>query len=1699
MPLHTYSADQYAEDSRTQEDDRMHSSELAATMPFPARSPLVELLPANRAQWTDFAAASAGAARSLTGLPLRDPSASKPEPLAFLPGSSPTKRAFRRQQLLQQQSAAAIHGLPVPMRAVLARAPPVGVERIPGAPQDGGLFAEFLASIESAGEGWEDSAAASPLLSSFAARTASRSPSKAMLGSGKGMPTASPMGEILATIRRKREGREAVEARKAREQAAREASERANSAERGATRCRSRSRSRSRSRPRARSAELREVAFSPAARSSGAVSSKENPIDVDLLQSYLEPLGLTFSSLGQLAAADVEKLAEAVRSNTTAPVFPRAINIPVAAGGALAGRPLSASAKQSEVIEAAKHRCKAHFVAHSKTAEQAAAAFEQECPSIAALRAQPSLIAPSSTASGHLLLPSDPALLSAAVAQHRKAHAERMAARPGGFNIRMEHLEDDPPEPTSVAPGARKNLPIATVIPPSKLEQLLERLGSVAVPTLAQGPLASSKSRVQRERSIQAIEAHRAAVAAKEAPEKERILAAREAIEALGATTRARNRAKVMRRKHVVAATAPAASAAASSASAVAPSSPLRVDVTPSQFVQHLAAGSTPSHAYSLDRLFGRVVVRPAGVWREIEASLEARAKKRKEASSAPTAAPLPPEHPLSASGFSFLIGGDTLSRLLLTPPSAPLGQHNWLRNLGFERRWMERRVSDGFEFKLLVFRGVDTDKDKKETKGIETHRTTWDNVFSFMLARILAQDAAVPLAENEARRVVLDRLVALRSEIESTPFTTVAARALEQGLPHVYEGRDALSIAQAAHSVRLGSFDLVQARRFLHDHLHLTALFTGDGFATPERDEDNAEEQAIAAMMDSATGTAAEAEDPSNPAVLRSHQRSQEYVMQTRSIESLPGLRVAPLHFPLGRPTESPRSRSASASAPFSARARSTSPAASTLGRARFRSRPRGIAWPATSRLDTGLIKKPGTAAFAELQALKEQQAAAEEQRKKSEIEAKRAARAAKAAMRKKFKRKSQGGGASKKKKVAPTPAAVTAVPTSAPFDFAGSSTSAPSSFPYVVPSAEFKEDEYGAEGFEADQSAVAAATAVAPAATDASAPADLPSSGAASGVMAAALAAAALHAPATSSNKKQKRSSKKQGAKTKESAAPAKRHPPLKPALPAPIARAASPPKAKQSEAAAQATSSLEPAPSMTDAPVADFGPPLVPRPVPSAPAAPTAEEVRRRKQSILLAQKAARHKELRAAKKKAQESEERRKANLRKLHQMCNAIVRPQSAAVAPTSAAGAPAAVPESKSAEENAASDRTASAGRARSASAPRRSRSRSASASARLARDRAFDDAEGIVPDDVLDRQVAEAIIQSDLIAAEAARKREQARLEKQRERDAELAAIAALGPMHGGPPSPRYTALKQLGVVKRSDLPTGPGPRVKHSTELITEPIIRRAGTVSRSLSPSELDAESKQAGTVSRSFDLDSPAPVQAPRNAAIASSVTQMAAQLSTRFSSLLERMADSGGMEKAVVYAAYKSHRTDTSSLPPPADADSNEPYEHRVAAHQLRVALEHQADLEVHEQVHQRIIPPEHLQEPVQRVQPESRLDPSQQLHAPLLEGAPAWVSSVLLPAEISQAPFPQGFNRAPLPSGASSVSSHALLFAEHTPDAASFIAGISASAQVDDNAQRIASSAPRLPARPFYDLATREYAALQDRIQQQKARYQFLQ
>jgi hypothetical protein len=624
----------------------------------------------------------------------------------------------------------------------------------------------------------------------------------------------------------------------------------------------------------------------------------------------------------------------------------------------------------------------------------------------------------------------------------------------------------------------------------------------------------------------------------------------------------------------------------------------------------------------------------------------------------------------------------------------------------------------------------------------------------------------------------------------------------------------------------------------------------------------------------------------------------------------------------------------------------------------------------------------------------------------------------------------------------------------------------------------------------------------------------------------MAAALAAAGLSSPPVeasldaSSNTKKKKQTRKRGSSKKKTTAkvaePVSVELPRKPALPVRVVPAVAPsaPVKKSEPAAAsspefgsgvassvQSDAASASIPTATAAVFATAPPPL------------TEEQDRERKKLLLAKQLAERRAKAHAAEMAKTVAEQKRKENLRKLQQTCNEVVRPKSAAAIAGSAGGSSATV------------DAAASTGRARSSSRGR-SRQKMSSPSgihrsrSRSVRDQEREDQEAGIPTDAqLDAQLQRAFAQSDLLEADRARSKHAARAAQEAAANArraqeeqEVQKILGLD----------LQALKS--AVKRTPSPSvaaagkKQSPPVVSSSSSAAAPLQR--GTVSRALSPS--DEQRRPAGAVSRVEDTAS-----SPENAASApvsavpaaadprlQEVYSKAQLLSSRFSSLIQRIGEQHAgahgdeskesmMRQMVVAAALQQ-----SPVRPSPQPSSSLPLDHEQQQHaalvQLQRTVEEQSVVERERRVHGEIVPPVHLQQPYERVQPESRLDASRRssvvaddesdgAQAAVDAATPAWASSVLLPASLSRPPFPAGFDHAPLPYG-QSVSEHAILFAEHTPNATDFLAAHPASYSSSAVLPRQRATS----ALPFYDLATREYEDLQQRVREQTARSRLL-
>jgi len=273
------------------------------------------------------------------------------------------------------------------------------------------------------------------------------------------------------------------------------------------------------------------------------------------------------------------------------------------------------------------------------------------------------------------------------------------------------------------------------------------------------------------------------------------------------------------------------------------------------------------------------------------------------------------------------------------------------------------------------------------------------------------------------------------------------------------------------------------------------------------------------------------------------------------------------------------------------------------------------------------------------------------------------------------------------------------------------------------------------------------------------------------------------------------------------------------------------------------------------------------------------------------------------------------------------------------------------------------------------------------------------------------------------------------------------------------------------------------------------------------REPSPSRLPAPSSSPGATA---DQDDPRVLH----------VLGKAQQLSSRFTTLLQRLSgqeqmvgsNSGDEEDSLlrhmtVAAALQASPLQQASNVTP---NSSAPAQFMDSATQhalvnLQHALHDEAVAQREAAVQAEIVPATHLQPPYELVQPESRLEASRRASIPgsadsaaAPASTPSWAASVLLPASIMQPPFPTGFHHAPLPDG-QSVSSHALLYAEHTPDAAEWLTAVAAATGADSSAAQASAAHLRsTTARPYYDLATREYESLQERVRIQKARYHML-
>lgn len=155
-----------------------------------------------------------------------------------------------------------------------------------------------------------------------------------------------------------------------------------------------------------------------------------------------------------------------------------------------------------------------------------------------------------------------------------------------------------------------------------------------------------------------------------------------------------------------------------------------------------------------------------------------------------------------------FIMGPDGLSEL----PGKPL--RGALSHIGLTPDYVQGRIDQGFQFKLLVFGGDD-----------EAPRATWDNTLD------LVQQVYPDLADDVETH---------RQELKATPFSEFAAR-----MPM---DMDAIDLAGEGHPlfmsleryIRLAPterrHDPLALRRVLLHEVHLGPLFSGDGYTyTPD------------------------------------------------------------------------------------------------------------------------------------------------------------------------------------------------------------------------------------------------------------------------------------------------------------------------------------------------------------------------------------------------------------------------------------------------------------------------------------------------------------------------------------------------------------------------------------------------------------------------------------------------------------------------------------------------------------------------------------------------------------------------------------------------------------------------------------------------------------------------------------------------
>lgn len=1166
--------------------------------------------------------------------------------------------------------------------------------------------------------------------------------------------------------------------------------------------------------------------------------------------------------------------------------------------------------------------------------------------------------------------------------------------------------------------------------------------------------------------------------------------------------------------------------------------------LTPAHIAYYIQTKAQPPHPYTIpSNTFCRVLQRPSHEWKQLDSELQnkssgtstsrndssSRSRTRHGLSSPSTAAsptrPIPAPFPLSSSPFAFVTGADFLEWILKKKHPSPAEEEaGWLCALGFEQEWIRRKVEEGMEFRLAIFQVQQHEGSTGAPSATNSHNqaypATWSSIFRQVLPQLLQPSSASSTDGTASdRTLLLKRLQQLETEITSTPWSLVFQRARIRGMPHVYDDDSCpprkMSVAEAASLVKAGAFDVVEARRFLHDQLHVTCLFNGDGFTQRERvHSGNVSTSAAAYTLDEVV-------------------RFREYLVRSRDVLEMDGaVSWVALQHPLGAfagrvrssgcsqsefaspppPTSSvmTRSRSRSRSAPSSPSFSSSHPHLPSRSRSGSRSRSRSrsrVRGPQVSQLDTGLRIKPGTDEYERIRSKQLEEQQIERQKQEAEERAKReqkaekmegaikAGRKRRALERKRLKAQQEGGGDTMpmNMSVSPRPKRKKSTPMFPSSPSKASGHSASSTTTSKRKSVEEKkkkaegeeEDDYSMDEFDGGEK-----------------PAAGPSSS--SSVLAAAQAAAGLFPSQTkppSPQKKKKKANSKKRKTTEDSTAampsPRKSRLSKLPPIPKPIF------SLKPTTSAANGRKEVEIVVHVEKEAVAASPPKSEEQ---------LLAEQRSRAHKILLEQQKQRKKEAREEMKRAEAARKKLRDNLNRLDE------ERRKALLKESQVGGGGGAEERSKSASP---SRRGSERRKSRSASASRASPSGRSSRVGRGSRcDRrrsslastyasicAQEEAEEHA---LLDRAVESVLSMEEArerdaselsVVAEQARKRQQmaAWKEMRDKREADVATLDAQLQRTDRSRSPKRKATstspehkKRLGV----DLPSSsnvtitatPADQESASKQTLLSPTASKwpgPGTparVQRSYfpSPSASDDELQQQGakqpSSERTYAASHDVHVHRLKH------VTEMAAQLSQRFSSFLAQQQQQQ-QRKEVAEVAAASER---------------------------------------HERVLNEIIPPFHLQQPFERAVAESSLDSA--------SGSLEASGAKLLPGESSHQPLPQSVTsslpHASKPAAVSStvdsggagagaidphVSDGGVLMAEHVPNAPTFLSALPRDhahppprnmAELDATFDRASQplifafpSRSRRDARPLYDLAQREYVALEERIKQQKMKF----